>query len=272
MMMIIIIRNISSSSSSSASMHVLKDNTNDYNAIKILSIKIVFPNEFFPGIIAVQSFSGYTMQRNTTITCSVVWCKLIICCECGYVQAVAWYSPAQSSVKQAFTHTAQKGRLADLGSSFIWSYCRLVQGRFYVEAGGNCPPPFPNLGLASRCDLKLFYKLKSSAYRRKQKRSVAFKLRQNAFPVEAVPGPSWELTTLSRPPSWLGRGGDTPPHTPTHLAPILPSLLLATLDDAVQYSYYMVDGGIASPNIFVQNCPWISCWLQWYCCWNITPL
>jgi len=41
-----------------------------------------------------------------------------------------------------------------------------------------------------------FDELKATTYRRKKERSVAFKIRQNAFPVRAPLDPAGELTTL----------------------------------------------------------------------------
>ena len=55
------------------------------------------------------------------------------------------------------------------------------QARFYIAIGGNSPK---DLGLVLP---------NISAYRCKKERSVAFKIRQNAFPAEAPPG---ELRTL----------------------------------------------------------------------------
>jgi len=53
----------------------------------------------------------------------------------------------------------------------------------------------------------MFDEFKASAYRCKKGRSVAFKLRQNAFPVGALPRtPLGQLATLHRPTSQLGRG------------------------------------------------------------------
>jgi len=53
---------------------------------------------------------------------------------------------------------------------------------------------------------KLFDDFKASAYRYKMERSMALKIRQNAFPAGA---PSWiplgELTTLRSLLSWLGK-------------------------------------------------------------------
>jgi len=64
----------------------------------------------------------------------------------------------------------------------------------------------------------LFDELKASAYRCKKERSVAFKIRHNAFPAGAHNHP---LDTL------VSCGGDTPPQTAPHSAPkILPSSAL----------------------------------------------
>ena len=50
---------------------------------------------------------------------------------------------------------------------------------------------------------------------RKKERSVAFKIRQNAFLTRAGPGPAGEVMTLPRPPTPLGRGhpSSNPPHS-----------------------------------------------------------
>ena len=51
-----------------------------------------------------------------------------------------------------------------------------------------------------------------SAYRCKKERSVAFKIRQNAFPVGAAPGPCWGVHD-ARSGLLVGWRGDTPRHT-----------------------------------------------------------
>jgi len=86
---------------------------------------------------------------------------------------------------------------------------------------------------------------KSSTYRCKKERSVAFKICQNAFPGRHLPRTALRvLTTLLRSPSCLGRWGrDTPRHTP-------PTLLGAVggLQSASGFR-----GGALTTNIILEN-------------------
>jgi len=78
-----------------------------------------------------------------------------------------------------------------------------IQARFYVGTGAIAPKPRP---CPQEWHETLFDELKTSAYRCKNERSVAFKIRQNTF----LAGSRWEITTLPSPPSRLGRGHASP--------------------------------------------------------------
>jgi len=85
----------------------------------------------------------------------------------------------------------------------------VIQGRLYVEA--------TNLGFAppQMWPETLFDELK--AYRYKKERSVAFKIRQNAFRPGLCPDPAWGAHDAPSDPL-VGWGGDTCPHTSPHSA------------------------------------------------------
>jgi len=101
---------------------------------------------------------------------------------------------------------------------FSFSDDIIKHGRFYIGAGGNCPKPRPYPQMWHET---LFDELKASVYRYKEERSVAFKIRQNAFPFGTLSrAPLRELTTLPRLSSRLEGHTSCPNPKPFSITPV----------------------------------------------------